>query len=89
MDSLVDTPLLLAHRGVMTSRTWFGGGDEIRRIAVGAAVSNGVATWGAGYVEAFVNVRGLWPVVESARAYPLNGFARDVTRDLQAELTGT
>ena len=70
----------------MTSETWFGGGTEGERVAMGKVVGRGVATWGEGHVEAFVNIRGLQPVVETAMVCPLNGVQRDVTGDLQAEL---
>ena len=70
----------------MTSETWFSGGHEVERVEMGAAVRRGVAAWGGGHVEAFVNIRGLRPVVESAVAYPFNGFQFNAKGDLQSEL---
>ncbi len=70
----------------MTSTTWFVGGLEAQRIAIGAAVRRSVATWGGGYLEVLVNVRGGQLVVESAMAYPFTSHEFDAKRRLQAAL---
>jgi hypothetical protein len=70
----------------MTSETWFVGGHEVERIAIGAAVRRSVASWGGGHVDALVNIRGPRPVVELAVAYPFTRPDFSATRRLQAAL---